>query len=505
MPDDQTSGPTPDVPQEPTPQAAPEQAVPTPDAAAPDQPGAAGDDDVAFARLRAADPAAGVTPDADRLRAVVAAATAATADGTARQAPAVPDELAAARSRRSARLRWLPVAAAVAGFVVVGGGGYAVGAARDGGAPAGDQAAPAMVLDQPVQGRAESMAGAADTAMAAEDSAASKLAWFGGRVVFTAGGGLSDEAGRGTAWALDAASVVSAETAARVAAALGVSGEPRQEFGSWTVGATDGSGPSVSVSPDGTASVSYYDPSLDPWACVRSAQETIDGAEELAGTTGEPEPAVVDPGFGVECTNPDLPAAPTGDAALAKARDVLASLGLDPAAFELDVASDTGTPQLVQVTAHQVVAGQRTGIQWNVSLVGDGVQSLWGSLAPFVELGEYDVVSAKDAVARLGDPRFGASGGIMPFMDDTARIAEEGAAADMMPAEPTVPPTASGGPIAWPVEDVTITSARLGVALTTLPDGAAVLLPTYELSADDGRTWTVVAVADDELDFSAVG
>ncbi|MFC0713704.1 hypothetical protein [Cellulomonas biazotea] len=467
-------------------------------------------DDVAFARLRAADPAAGVTPDVDRVRAAVAAQVAAEAGTTATTVagavPTVPDELAAARSRRAGRLRWLPVAAAVAGFAEVGGGGYAVGAARDGGAAgtSADLAAPAMTLEQPAVGGADASApeAARGAASMAGDVASSKLAWYGGRVVFTAGSGLSGEGGSATAWALDAASVFSAETVARVAAALGVAGEPRQEYGSWTVGPTDGSGATVSLSPDGSASVSYYDPARDPWSCVRSAPETLDSSGAgTDGATGAAEPAIVDPGAG--CEQPNQPAAPTGDAAEAKAREVLASLGVDADGFEYEVMSDTGIAQLVQVTAYQVVDDQRTGLAWNVSLVGDGVQSLWGSLAPLVDLGAYDVVSPRAAVERLTDPRFGSTGGgMMPFAAaDMARSAESGIAVDPA-AEPTVPPTATAGPIAWPVEDVTITSARLGLAFTSLPDGAAVLLPTYELSSDDGRTWTVVAVADDELDFS---
>lgn len=460
-------------------------------------------DDVAFARLRAADPAAGVEPDAARIRAAVAAsvggATGAAAEETV-DVVSVPDELAAARARRS-RTRWLTVAAAVAGVAVVGGGGFAAGVAAqgDGGSASDLAAAPAMSLEQPMAGREMSSAGAA-----ADTAATSKLAWYGGRVVFTAGSGLSDEAGAGTAWAFDAASVFSQETIARVAAALGVSGEPQQEYGAWTVGSTDGTGPNVSLSPDGTGSISYYDPSKDPWSCVASAPETLDGATaEGDGTSSSVDRAQVDPGLGTDCAQ-DLPAAPTGDAAKAEAADLLRALGVDPAAYELEAMADTGSPALAQVTAHLVVDGQRSGVAWNVSLVGDGVQSLWGSLAPLVELGDYDVVSPRAAVERLGDPRFGASGGIVPFAADEMARAESGAEIAPAPDEvPTVPATPDFGPLAWPVEDVTIESARLGLALTTLPDGAAVLLPTYELSSSDGRTWTVVAVADADLDFTA--
>ena len=133
------------------------------------------------------------------------------------------------------------------------------------------------------------------------------------------------------------------------------------------------------------------------------------------------------------------------------------------------------------------------------------MQSLYAPLAPLVELGSYDVVSPTEAVARLGDPRFGASGGggVMP-------LAAEGMRADdsvsSVPTEPTVPATpTAGSPLAWPVQEVTLVSARLGVALTTLPTGASVLVPTYELADADGATWSVIAVVDDQLDFSAVG
>ena len=55
---------------------------------------------------------------------------------------------------------------------------------------------------------------------------------------------------------------------------------------------------------------------------------------------------------------------------------------------------------------------------------------------------------------------------------------------------------------AWQVKDVTITDARLGLAVQYQPDGAAVLLPAYELSDADGNVWSVVAVVDDQLDFT---
>lgn len=450
--------------------------------------------DVAFAQLQAADPAAGVDPNLPALYTAVSDRT-----GVAVTAPG--DELAARRSRRPAR--WLQVAAVVAGVAVVGAGSYAYGLNS---APETVTAAPPITLDQgagrdAVAPETAPMTGGGAVSMAAADS---KLMypWWGGRTVFTASG-LSDEGGAGEAWGFDAAGTFSEATVASAAAALGVSGQPRLEYGSWSVGPNDGTGASVSLSPDGLASLSYYDPTRDPWNCVRSAPDSIGTpAEDAAeGAVAVPEPAIVDPP--ADCSTDA--AAPTGDAAIAQATDVLTSVGVDPAGYQFTASTDPGSVQVTNVTASQVLDDQQTGVTANVTLVADGVQSLYVPLAPLVELGSYDTVSPTEAVARLGDPRFGATGGggVMPLAAEGARMDDS---VTSEPTEPTVPATpTAGSPLAWPVQEVTLVSARLGVALTTLPTGASVLVPTYELADADGTTWSVIAVVDDQLDFSAVG
>jgi hypothetical protein len=331
--------------------------------------------------------------------------------------------------------------------------------------------------------------------------------WWGGRTVFTASG-LGTEGGSGDAWGFDAEGTFSEETVAAAAVALGVSGQPRLEHGMWSVGPDDGSGASVSLSADGLASLSYYDPTRDPWNCVRSAPDSITEpekgvAEDAAeGSVAVPEPAIEPPG---DCASSEP--APTGDAAVAQAKDVLSSVGVDPAGYQFAVSADPGSPQVATVTASQVLDDQQTGVIASVTLVADGLQSLYAPLAPLVELGGYDVVSPTEAVARLGDPRFGASGGggVMPLAAEGMRADDSVASSPAEPIEPTVPPTpTAGSPLAWPVQEVSLVSSRLGVALTTLPTGASVLVPTYELADADGATWSVIAVVDDQLDFSAV-
>lgn len=487
-----------------------------------------------LARLRSADPAASSSPDLAALRGVVGARLAGTGgataadtagavatveseedvevvDGRGRVTPPV-DELAERRRRTGWPLR---VAAVAAGALVIGGGGgYAIGAAGGGGA--GSTSEPAIVVADPGAGggagggAATGMAlpeGADTLARGGEDMAMSWPGW-GWRTVFT-GSGLSADGGTARAWAFDPATAFDAESVADAAAALGVSGEPRQEGLAWVVGPTDGTGATVQVYGDGTAALSYYDPAKDPWFCaVAGGGADSGGAEERAsdGDATDPaepsvEPLPVEPVPVEPCQERDLGPAPQGDAAEAQLRDVLAALGEDPAAYEL-VAEDGGDERWSYVTAHQVVDGQRTGLAWGASFTGAGLQSLNGSLADLVDLGEYTVVSAQEAVERLGDPRFGSGGGPVawregaPAVDDGVSVSPEG------PGELPRPPSA-GSVVPWPVTEVTITEARLGVAMHTVPGGAALLLPTYELTGSDGSIWSVLALAEQHLDLTA--
>ncbi|MFE7505792.1 hypothetical protein [Promicromonospora sp. NPDC057488] len=102
-------------------------------------------------------------------------------------------------------------------------------------------------------------------------------------------------------------------------------------------------------------------------------------------------------------------------------------------------------------------------------------------------LGEYPVVSEEAAVERLGDPRFA---GTAPSARQAAPDGDAG------------PSPAPGGPIAWPVQDVTIVSAELTEVGYTLPDGAVLVVPAYDLADAAGSSWTVLAVDEEALDFA---
>ncbi|UZN03986.1 hypothetical protein [Cellulomonas sp. S1-8] len=503
--------------------------------------------DAAVARVRAADPAVGATPDTARLHSHLADATgvafgadAATATSGAAATGAAPpaDELAAARARRGVPARWLQVAAVAAGVALVGSGGYAVGAAGT-----DDPAAPPIALQGAAgaQGAGAGL-GAPESAMASSDAMTSRIApgWFGGRTVFT-GSGLEGAAGSARAWTFDASSAATAATTARVAAVLGVAGEPRQEWGQWVVGANDGMGASVQVGIDGQAHMWFYDRAWDPSLCSSGLPETLDGSGAGGAEPGVVEPDLAEPDVAVDpvpavepvpapgdartlpddqaMSEPALPqdpppadpsvcdpaSTPTGDAAIAAARDLMSRLGVPSDGYELTVSDDTGIPGLVSVTGAQVVDGTQTGLGWSVQLAGTGVQSVSGPLASLVELGTYDHISADEAVERLNDPRFGASyGGMMPLAARSGEMLADDSATMEAPAdEPTVPPVPSAGdPVAWPVQEVTLTGARLGVTLLGTPTGASLLVPAWELTDADGATWSVIAVVEEQLDLS---
>jgi len=449
------------------------------------------------ARLAAADPAAGVEPDLARLRAAV--------EERRRAAPA--DELAARRLRRLTTWPARAAAVAAAALVVGGGGGYAVGLAAAGGGGDATTADAPIVLEAPggagsVAEAAPDLAGAADVDGGRGGYDATWGGWYG-RTVFHASG-LTGGATSATAWALDATSV-SGQAAAAAAEALGVPGEPRLEYGSWVVGPNDGNGPTVQLMADGAGSLSFWDPTVDVWYCGAVPERSAREGEAAA----EPAPdAPVSDGGGVDpvapdvCDERDLGDAPSAGAAEDALREAMASLGVDPAAFEFAV-EDVGDRAHAYVTAYHVLDGQRTGLAWNASFTGAGMASLYGFTATLVELGEYDVVPPAEAVERLNDPRFGAGWSGPVILAGGARDAMEVAP---VPEEPDgVPPTPArpGAAFAWPVRDVTIVAARLGLAQLATGDGATVLAPSYELTADDGSVWSVIAVAERHLDLSA--
>lgn len=417
-------------------------------------------------RLRAADPAAGVEARDGFADEVVARAAAETGGS----APVA--DLTAERARR--RPAWMPVAAAAAAIVVVGAVGYGIGSATAGPADLAGGAAPPISLQGPPDGAATEGGAMPEIAtgdrMMPEPGAQgmSWPSWGGGRNSFSASG-LSTSSGTAAAYGYDARAASDADTVAALAGALGVEGAPELADGSWSVGPKDGTGPALGVSLDGTLGFWYSDPTNSPWQCG-------DGAE-----TCEPTGEI-----------------PSEQAAIDALRSLIESTGRDAGAFEF--ASETWEGALTRTAqAWPVVDGQRIDQAWGVELSDRGIVSASGMLADLVELGDYPVVSEQEAFERLSDPRFAST---MIALPAEARDLPVTDMPEWVP--PTEPPAAPepGVAVSWPVNDVEIVEARLGLASQWQPDGSVLVVPAYEFTDADGGTWSVIAVAESSLDFS---
>ncbi|WP_129786081.1 hypothetical protein [Promicromonospora panici] len=200
-----------------------------------------------------------------------------------------------------------------------------------------------------------------------------------------------------------------------------------------------------------------FSPTADTAAESTTEQApSVMGEPEGADTEGDAEP-------GAEDATEDDSAAATG--------------GVQPLHATGDLPTATG------VVFHAGAALSDRPTTAEVRVAGAGGESL----------GSYPVVSEVEAVDRLGDPRF--AGAVLGWSRQGSAQDEAGP-----PATRTTP--APGGPVAWPVEDVTIVSAALTEARYTLSDGAVLLVPAYDLTDEDGSRWTVMAVDEELLDFA---
>ncbi|MFC9561382.1 hypothetical protein [Agromyces sp. NPDC056965] len=430
------------------------------------------------ARLRAADPAAGVEPRPGFADDVIAQA----AGSAMPAASADVADLANERARR--RPRWLVAAAVAASVAIVGGAGFGLGTAAAG---SSELAAAPISLGAAQNGATQEESAAFDTGnrkMAGSGVNDLMMPYGYGRNTFSASG-LATTGGAAAAYAYDARAASNPETVAALAAALGVEGTPELKDGSWTVGPQDGSGPALYVGLDGTLGFSYSDPGINPWNCG---------------------PAVIEPVAPDDATIPEMPVCeppvadlPSEAAATDALRSLITAAGRDADAFEYT--SETWEGAVTRMAqAWPVVDGQRIDQAWSLELSKAGIVNASGALADLVSIGDYDVVSEQEGFERLSDPRFGAQMTAMPFA-----VTEQPAASAgeewVPPTEPPATPSA-GSSVAWPVNDVKIVSARLGLSSQWQPDGSVLVVPAYEFTDADGGTWSVIAVTESKLDFA---
>ena len=294
-------------------------------------------DDALMARLRSADPLRSAERDSVEPRAGLAgdilAAAAAEDERVDAAAEPVTDApvvgIEHARTRRRPGL-WLGVAAAAVAAAVVAGGmvnglGLPTGVPEAapptmayGGGPISLGAAP------PESNFQDTEVGAAETAQGTQvgTQPGTYLRHDSGSYDFTANG-LSDVDGTAPAFAFDGRSATNLDRFDALAAYLGFSEAPIDNFGQLHYGAADYSGPGLTVINDSWLSFIYDNPSIPSWRCDAHAMEPVDGMEP--------------------CVPPGSP--PGEDAARVIMNDVLVAGGWDPAAFAVTYESPAGSGQ----------------------------------------------------------------------------------------------------------------------------------------------------------------
>ena len=215
------------------------------------------------------------------------------------------------------------------------------------------------------------------------------------------------------------------------------------------------------------------------------------------------------------CAEPEPPAGiPTAAEAEASARELMASLGLDPAAFTFDVYADEWS---ASVSATEQVDGLPTGRNVSFGYGAEGaLQWAGGQLNEPSAVGPYELVDLDAALARLNDPSgfYGGFGG--------PAVMERGVAVDSVGAVEAVDPPDSTIDDSTPVEQtidgtvvpgedsmgdmpepeavtVTLTDVKADLWWAWDADGSVWLLPAYTFTGDDGGTYTVPAVTDEFL------
>jgi hypothetical protein len=381
--------------------------------------------------------------------------------------------------------------------LIAGGCVVALGAAAVGGAIIGRNTTPqkqesAAVVEPANQPGTVPMGMSNGSAPQATDTkVASSMIWPGYNTVFTPGKGLPNKPGTASGYTVDDSGIDRAALASELAMVFGVAGQPvRNDYG-WSVGPLDGSGPTIYVNDDSSASWSYNNPKAYGTPTPMPAEAVT--STDIAGSSGGAADGSAGPA-------PTVSPAPSKKDAQAWATDIFTRLGvpLDQVDWQFDAYEPFTT-----ATAWLTIDGERTQLQWSVTFFGEGeIASAYGFSAGLVEIPGYAIIGVKDAITRLSQPGWSALQPAMISNGDVA-IAYE----DQPAAQPTFPPnpTYLGRPaLSVTITAATITKSELGLAQYWQPDGTILLLPAYLISDNDGHQWSMLAVDDAYVAFTQV-
>lgn len=471
-------------------------------------------DGEALRRMRASDPAADSRADLPTLRRKLSR-RAPVGDDAGIFGPGAGGDLAVrVADGTTSGSRAALVAAAAAAALAVGVGGYALGVQRVGlEGTSGTASAPTTSEDtaegETAAGRDPTAADSTSDAveggiarpvpeyagMGGVDAVASESSygWFGyGPMVLEPGPGLSEEAGTAPVQRLEAPEVDPSQFLADWATQLGIDAEPveSEELG-WGGAYIEADGVFLNVHLSPAAfGFDYFDSSIDPY-CGSVAMEA-----EAAVTMGEVEELTRLPAP-TDCA--DIGEAPGDEEAVDQARTFLATTGLSTEGYEFRT-------ERYDDRAVEVVAGSDDGQpmpELRLTVTGAGIASAGGQIGEYAPLGDYPVVSAVEAVERSKDTRF-SPGSVMLQVP----AAEEGneefwpGVQEETGLESTTELPDAGEPIPFPTQSATVVEATLTSGTYTTMDGSQYLVPAYVLVDERGQHHTMIALADEALDFT---
>ena len=262
---------------------------------------------------------------------------------------------------------------------------------------------PGLRAPSPIEITSGGGSGGTESAVAADALGADKMmapGYWISEYVF--GDGMPALPTNDTGYVFDASGEVTAEQVVQLAAALGVAGDPvavdPDAYGFWRVGPEDGSAPSLFVSNDAQQTWNYNSAWQDASAGVACAV-SVDSNGVESEDCPEPEPPV-----GV----------PTEQEARQRAEQILAALGEDVSALEVEAYGDEWFASVTFRTSVSYGAGADDQValrEWSFGFGANGVlQYASGWLGHAEQVGPYPLIDLDAALARLNAGGYGYGG-----------------------------------------------------------------------------------------------
>ena len=214
---------------------------------------------------------------------------------------------------------------------------------------------------------------------------------------FSAGSTLSTDTGKGHVYKAELVGTPES-VLAKVSKALGLQGSAveaeysTKEYPQFIVGSQDGKSSSASISWSGTGNWWFNNPLAYPQPDCLKLVKADDGSEYCES-------------YADQKFTPEL--MPSKSVAVAQAQKIFETTGLKVATSDI---SFTSNEWGAYATSALKVDGQITSIEWSIAWGTNGeIASVSGHSVKLIDQGEFDTISARDAVARVSDWRYSGS------------------------------------------------------------------------------------------------